>query len=205
MADTIIDMVTPVTADTFERLNFSAGMAAHDIDISSATDAASLVALLDAAKTKWFGATKGNPRISLNRTYWSAGFNQKRLPVKGDTHFESARPTLGITLVEFSPENQMAASGAAEKETSGNVTTVQPLADIKEESYFSNVLFIGNNGSDGLYVAELKNALCVSSGTATFTDTDVASMDVEFLAHADSAADIKNLPIKFYFFRSATV
>lgn len=202
MAEKVLDMVTPVTADTFARLNFSAGMVAHDIDLSKVADAEALAALLQTNAANSFGATKGNPRIDENRSYWSASFNGKRMPYKGDTRFDSARPTLGVTLVEFTPSNQAAASGAATVETNGNVTTVQPLADIKEGSYYSNVLFIGNNGTDGLYVAELKNALCVSSGAATFTDKDIASFDVEFAAHANNPADIKHLPIKYYFFKA---
>ena len=205
MAAKAIDMVTPVTAETFQRLNFSAGIALHSIDIANVADAEALVALMEANRDKWFGATKGNPRINENKSHWEPSINGKRLPFKGEKKFDTARPTLGITLVEFTPENMKAASGCAEVEDAEtDHAIVKPVADVTPDSYFSNIVVVLNNGDNGLYAVELKNALCISGANTSFTDKDVGSIDVEFVAHADSPTSSKYLPIEYHFFASPT-
>ena len=205
MADNTASMVSAVTADTFKNAVFNAGVLLHDIDISTATDAAALLTLITKQenKDKWFGATQGGVNIQENRTYWKPDIDGLRLPFKGQNQVDSAEPKMTGTLVEFTPENVVGVSGAADKGGSGNAITVQPRASIKEGDYFSNVLFVGNQGADGLFVCEMKNALCTSGINSQTSDKAVGTLPFEFSAHSASAVFTDELPVKYYFFKAA--
>ena len=61
-----MNMITPVTVQTINNLAPNAGILLKNFDYSSATDAASLAALVvseSARKNNWLGATKGNVNI----------------------------------------------------------------------------------------------------------------------------------------------
>lgn len=204
-----VNMVTPVTAETFKRLNFNAGILLHDFEFGTATDAASLMALIVDPETQqncWFGATKGGINVQENKKYWSATMDGLRMPFVGDKQVDSAQPKITGTLVEFTPANLKALSGAADIEngTGSNVKIVQPRLSINPDDYFSNVVFVANNGADGLYVAELKNALSTTGVNSQSTDKDIGTLPFEFVGHSDSPVYTDDLPLTYYFFAAAT-
>lgn len=203
MPDSSLSMVTPITAETFNRLNFNAGMLLHDFDYSSATDAASLMALIVNQETQqncWFGATKGGINVQENRSTWSPSMDGKRMPFVGETQFDTAAPRITGTLVEYTPQNVKAVSGSATLDEEDNVTTIQPTATIKRGDYFENVVFIGNIGADGLYLVEIDNALCTSGMNGQTTDKDIGTLPFEFTAHSSSPVFTDELPIRYKFF-----
>lgn len=207
MADNSLSMVTPITTETFNRLNFNAGMLLHDFDYSTATDAATLMALIVKEETQqncWLGATKGGINVQENRSTWSPSMDGKRMSFVGEAQFDTAAPKITGTLVEYTPKNVKAVSGSAVLTESGNVTTIQPTATIKRGDYFDNVVFIGNIGADGLYLVEIDNALCTSGMNGQTTDKDIGTLPFEFTAHSDSPVFTDELPIRYKFFGVAT-
>lgn len=203
MADSSLSMVTPITAETFNRLNFNAGILLHDFDYSSATDAASLMALIVLPETQqncWFGATKGGINVQENRKTWEPGMDGKRLPFVGETQFDTAAPKITGTLVEYTPKNIKAVSGAATIDVQDLITTIQPRATIKRGDHFQNVVFISNIGADGLYMAEIDNALCTSGMNGQTTDKDIGTLPFEFAAYSNSPRFTDELPIRYKFF-----
>lgn len=206
MADTAISMVSAVTADTFNNAVFNAGILLHDVDISSATDAASLLTLITSEenKKKWFGATQGGVNIQENRTYWKPDIDGLRLPFKGQYQVDTVEPKMTGTLVELTPDNVKAVSGAADLTTAGNVTTVQARATIKEGDYFGTIIFVGNQGGDnGLFVCVMENALCTTGINSQTSDKAVATLPFEFTAHSSSVTFTDTLPVKYMFFAKA--
>lgn len=198
-----VKLISAVTAETINNLSPDAGMLLKNFDYSSATDAASLMALIiaeDTQKNSWLGATKGGVNIQENRSFWTPEFDGKRMPYKGDKNFESAEPKITGTMVEIRPENVKMASGAADLTTNGNIVTVQPHASIQAGDYLDNVVWVANRGTDGLYLVELKNALCVSGINSQSTDKDILTLPFEFTGHADSVVYSDDLPIKYLFF-----
>lgn len=198
-----MNMVTPVTAETFQRLNFNAGMLLKNFDYSSATDAASLMELIvseEVQRESWLGATKGGINVQENRSYWTPEFDGRRMSFVGDKQFDNAEPKMTGTLVEFTPENVRVVSGAADVTSEGKVTTVQPKATIRTGDYLDNVVFVGNVGSDGLYLAELEKALCTSGMNHQTGDKDIGTLPFEFTGHSTSPIYSENLPVKYLFF-----
>ena len=206
MADNTGSMVSAITVDTFNNAVYNAGVLLHDIDITSATDAASLLTLItkEENKSKWFGATQGGVNIQENRTYWTPEIDGLRLPFKGQNQVDSAQPKMTGTLVEFTPENVKAVSAAADQSGSGTLIKVVPRASIKTGDYFSNVVFVGNIGPDGLFVCELKNALCTSGINSQTADKAVGTLPFEFSGHSNSPVFTDELPITYMFYKKST-
>lgn len=201
-------MISAVTAETINNLSPDAGILLKNFDYASATDAESLMELIyaeGATESKWLGATKGGINVQENRTFWSPEFDGKRMPYKGDKYFENAEPKITGTMVEIRPENVKLASGAATMETTGSITVVQPHASIQIGDYLDNVVWITNHGNNGLYLVELKNALCVSGINSQSTDKDILTIPFEFTGHAASVVGSDDLPITYKFYASTTI
>lgn len=199
------NMITPVTANTINNLNPDAGMLLYDFDFSSATDAGTLMSLIASTEGQkhWLGATKGGVNVQENREWWSPSFDGKRMPFKGEKRFSTANPKMTGSLVEFRPDTVKAISGIADIEGEGTKIKVQPKANIRIGDYFSNVVFVCNNGPEGLYLAELKNALCTSGLNSQTTDKDIGTLPFEFSGHSESVVFTEDLPISYYFFAAA--
>jgi len=198
-----IPLITPVTAETINHLNPDAGILLNTFDFSTATNAYTLMELVKAAigTDKCFGATKGGINVPEGRENWSPTFDSKRMRYKGETFFAGAAPKVSGSLVEFTPENVKAVSGAADITGDGTIKVkVQPRASIHLDDYFENVVFITNNGPNGLYLVELKNALCTVGMNSQSADKDVSTMPFEFMAHSNSPEFTDELPISYYFF-----
>ena len=203
MADNTLNMVSPVTAETFAKLNFNAGMLLANFDYSAATDAASLMELIvseEVQRNSWLGATRGGINVRENRGNWEPGMDGKRMSFVGAKQFDNADPRISGTLLEYSPRNVQLVSGAADVTTSGQVDTVQPRATIKVSDYLTNVVFVGNIGPEGLYLVELKNAMCVTGMNSQSTDKDVGTLPFEFAGHSASPVFTDELPIVYKFF-----
>lgn len=198
-----LPMITPVTAKTINHLNPDAGILLNSFDFSSATDAYTLMALVKSAigTDKCFGATKGGINVPEGRETWSPSYDSKRMRYKGESFFAGAAPKMSGSLVEFTPANVKAVSGAADVDRANELKIkVQPRASINLDDYFTNVVFVANNGPNGLYLVELKNALCTVGMNSQSVDKDVATMPFEFTAHSDSPEFTDELPISYYFF-----
>lgn len=196
-------MVTPVTAKTINHLNPDAGILLFNFDFSKAKNANELMALItsEEGQKSWFGATKGGVNVQEGRATWSPTFDSKRMPFVGEERFSGAVPKMTGTLVEFTPANVKAISGAAEIDDSDTLKVkVQPKATLKNEHYFKNVVFVANNGPDGLYVAEIKNAASIAGMNSQSADQDIATLPFEFRAHSDSPAFTDDLPMSYWFF-----
>ena len=196
-------MLTAVTADVMNKLSPDAGVVLFDVDISAVTDASAMAALIETSRTdaaKWGGVTDGDIKVTEGRSTWTPTFNGKRMPFIGDKFLDTAEPKISFTMLEYTPEHFVVASGAAEKGGSGSHLTVTPRASYKKEDYIKNVLWCTMIGYDGIHVVELQNALCTKGIDGSAGDKKVAQLAVEFTGHQDDPAQLNNLPIKYHFF-----
>ena len=200
-----MDMMTPIRAETFENLVFDAGLLLRNFDYSTAADAESLAALVKEAKkdsSKLLGATKGGINPKTNFEFWEPELDGKRMSYKGAKRLSNGTAVISGTLVEMTPENAKDVIALADVGGDGNKRFVQPRFSIEAGDYIDGLVWISNLGSDGLYLAELKNALCTSGLSTQTTDKDIGTLPFEFHGHADDVNDT-NLPIIYWFFRSS--
>ena len=198
-----MEMLTAVTADVINNLSPDAGILLFNVPIDSVADAEAMAALIEQNRSKagtWGGVTDGDIKVNEGRSSWSPTFNGKRMPFKGDKFLDTAEPKISFTMLEFSPENFVVASGAADKSGSGTHITVTPRASYKDTDYLANVLWCTMKGHDGIYVVELQNALCTKGIDSTAGDKKVAQLAVEFTGHKNDPTELDTLPIKYHFF-----
>lgn len=199
-----MEMMTPIREETFKNMVFDAGILFKDLDYSSAKDAASLAALVKTAKesgTGLLGATKGGVNPQTNFEFWEAEPDGKRMSFKGAKRLSNADCVISGTLVEMTPDNVKDVLALADK-TGTDVITVQPRFSIQAGDYIDHLVWIGNQGSDGLILVDLKNALCTVGLSSQTTDKDVGTLPFEFHGHADSVSST-DLPIKYLFYKAA--
>lgn len=199
-----MEMVTPIRAETFENLVFDAGLLLKNFTFDSATDAESLMALVknEANTGKMMGATKGGVNPQTNFEFWEPELDGMRMSFKGAKRLSTADCVISGTYVEMTPDNVRDVLALADKTGEGNKIKVQPRFDIQVDDYLDNVVWIGNLGHDGLYVVELRNALCTVGLSTQTTDKDIGTLPFEFHGHADDVSSTE-LPISYYFFRSS--
>ena len=198
-----MEMLTAVTAYVINNLSPDAGILLFNVPIDSVADAEAMAALIEQNRSKagtWGGVTDGDIKVNEGRSSWSPTFNGKRMPFKGDKFLDTAEPKISFTMLEFSPENFVVASGAADKAGSGTHITVTPRASYKDTDYLTNVLWCTMKGHDGIYVVELQNALCTKGIDSTAGDKKVAQLAVEFTGHKNDPTELDTLPIKYHFF-----
>lgn len=198
-------MVTPIRAETFKQLGFNAGILLKNFDYSSATDAGTLataIATAITAGTALLGGTKGGVNIATNTTFWKPEIDGMRMDFKGEQQMDNAECKMSGTLVELTAENFKDVLALADITTATNITTIQPRFSIKNEDYIDHIVWVGDHGSDGLFLVDLKNALNTSGLNMQTADKDIATLPFEFTGHADSVSSTE-LPITIKLFAAA--
>ena len=115
---------------------------------------------------------------------------------------DNAECKMSGTLVELTASNFKDVLALADNTTSGNITTIQPRFSITDDDYIDHIIWVGDHGSDGLYLVDLKNALNTSGLNMQTTDKDIATLPFEFTGHADSVSST-TLPITIKLFSKA--
>lgn len=198
-----MNMLTAVTADVMDKLSPDAGVVMFNVDISGVADAEAMAALIETNRSKpenWGGVTDGDIKYSEGRKTWSPTFNGKRMPFIGDKYPDTAEPKLGFNMLEYTPEHFVVASGAADKTGSGAHITVTPRVAYKKEDYKTNVLWCTMVGEKGIFVYELKNALCIKGIDGSSGDKKVGQLAVEFVGHQSDPTKLDKLPLDYHFF-----
>jgi hypothetical protein len=180
-------MLTALSADTFNGLQFDAGILLRNFAYVSATDAgdlATLVAAAKAARTTMLGATKGGIVINDAPTYFNPDVDGMRGPIKNTRFITSRTIKITGTLVEILGAALKDLIAAADVSTSGDITTITPRADLEDADYIDNLVWIGDMpGDGGLILVEIDNALNTNGLTLTAPKNDNGTMPFEFTAH----------------------
>ena len=140
--------------------------------------------------------------IATNTTFWKPQIDGMRMDFKGEQQIDNAECKMSGTLVELTASNFKDVLALADNTTSGNITTIQPRFSITDDDYIDHIIWVGDHGSDGLYLVDLKNALNTSGLNMQTTDKDIATLPFEFTGHADSVSST-TLPITIKLFSKA--
>lgn len=195
-------MITGLTSGTFENLQLNAGVFLINFDFSEYTDADALHTAVAAAindDTLCLGATRGGGSFECTPSTRTIEADGMRYPFKGSTVNDMWTVKLKTTLLECTPDNFKRALIAADKTTTGNITTLKVRTDIQDADYIPKLCWVGDT-SDGFVLIELTNALNLSGASFTFTDKGEGTLPVEFQAHAASLEDQDHAPFQIVFF-----
>lgn len=200
-------MTTGLRASTFENLQLNAGMFLTNFDYSTATDAATLGALLKTEREKTsgsalIGATRGGGTFVCTPNTRSIEADGKREAWKGSSVNDGWTIKLTTTLLEINADNLKRSFGTADVTDTEKKHTIKIRTDIKDADYIDSLVWVGDT-SKGYVLIAIKNALNTAGATLTWTDKGEGTIPVEFTAHQDGLETDGYAPCEVIFFDPA--
>lgn len=200
-------MTTGLRASTFENLQLNAGMFLANFDYSTATDAATLGALLKTEREKTsgsalIGATRGGGTFVCTPNMRSIEADGKREEWKGSSVNDGWTIKLTTTLLEINATNLKRSFGTADVTDTEKKHTIKIRTDIKDADYITSLVWVGDT-SKGYVLIAIKNALNTAGATLTWTDKGEGTIPVEFTAHQDGLETDGYAPCEVIFFDPA--
>lgn len=200
-------MTTGLRASTFENLQLNAGMFLANFDYSTATDAATLGALLKTEREKTsgsalIGATRGGGTFVCTPKTRSIEADGKREEWKGSSVNDGWTIKLTTTLLEINATNLKRSFGTADVTDAEKKHTIKIRTDIKDADYIESLVWVGDT-SKGYVLIAIKNALNTAGATLTWTDKGEGTIPVEFTAHQDGLETDGYAPCEVIFFDPA--
>lgn len=200
-------MTTGLRASTFENLQLNAGMFLANFDYSSATDAATLGALLKTEREKTsgsalIGATRGGGTFVCTPNTRSIEADGKREEWKGSSVNDGWTIKLTTTLLEINADNLKRSFGTADVTDTEKKHTIKIRTGIKDADYIESLVWVGDT-SKGYVLIAIKNALNTAGATLTWTDKGEGTIPVEFTAHQDGLETDGYAPCEVIFFDPA--
>lgn len=200
-------MTTGLRASTFENLQLNAGMFLANFVYSTATDAATLGALLKKEREKTsgsalIGATRGGGTFVCTPNMRSIEADGKREEWKGSSVNDGWTIKLTTTLLEINADNLKRSFGTADVKDTEKKHTIKIRTDIKDADYIDSLVWVGDT-SKGYVLIAIKNALNTAGATLTWTDKGEGTIPVEFTAHQDGLETDGYAPCEVIFFDPA--
>ena len=200
-------MTTGLRASAFENLQLNAGMFLANFDYSTATDAATLGALLKTEREKTsgsalIGATRGGGTFVCTPNTRSIEADGKREEWKGSSVNDGWTIKLTTTLLEINATNLKRSFGTADVTDTEKKHTIKIRTDIKDADYIDSLVWVGDT-SKGYVLIAIKNALNTAGATLTWTDKGEGTIPVEFTAHQDGLETDGYAPCEVIFFDPA--
>lgn len=200
-------MTTGLRASTFENLQLNAGMFLANFDYSTATDAATLGALLKTEREKTsgsalIGATRGGGTFVCTPNTRSIEADGKREEWKGSSVNDGWTIKLTTTLLEINATNLKRSFGTADVTDTEKKHTIKIRTDIRDADYIESLVWVGDT-SKGYVLIAIKNALNTAGATLTWTDKGEGTIPVEFTAHQDGLETDGYAPCEVIFFDPA--
>lgn len=200
-------MTTGLRASTFENLQLNAGMFLANFDYSTATDAATLGALLKTEREKTsgsalIGATRGGGTFVCTPNTRSIEADGKREEWKGSSVNDGWTIKLTTTLLEINATNLKRSFGTADLTDTEKKHTIKIRTDIEDADYIDSLVWVGDT-SKGYVLIAIKNALNKAGATLTWTDKGEGTIPVEFTAHQDGLETDGYAPCEVIFFDPA--
>ena len=200
-------MTTGLRASTFENLQLNAGMFLANFDYSTATDAATLGALLKTEREKTsgsalIGATRGGGTFVCTPNTRSIEADGKREEWKGSSVNDGWTIKLTTTLLEINADNLKRSFGTADVTDTEKKHTIKIRADIKDADYIESLVWVGDT-SKGYVLIAIRTALNTAGATLTWTDKGEGTIPVEFTAHQDGLETDGYAPCEVIFFDPA--
>lgn len=195
-------MITGLRPDSFKKMQLNAGVFIKNFDYSTATDSATLFALINAALaagTSLVGATSGGGEFVAEPEIRKIEADGMRSPIIGSQVNDGWTVKLTGTMKEITPQNFADNLMSATKTVSGKKTTIELRNQITDDDYIDSLVWIGDTSADGFVLIDLKNALNLIGTTFTFTDKGEGTMPFEFTAHDDTLGATV-APCKIVFF-----
>ena len=182
---------TQIRETTFEELQANAGVVLREFDPASFDGELQLSNILF--------ATSGGISFTDTPEYRDAGEGIDNAPRNTKELKKLVRREVKVSgsAVTFTPDSVKMSMAAADVTTEGQLTTITPRDELKDED-FMDFWVVGDRGSaGGFFAVHVMNALSTGGFSWKTADNDNGTSDFEFTAHY-SIADQKKVPYVAY-------
>jgi hypothetical protein len=198
---------TSLRKATFDNLQLNEGVLLKDVDYSSVTDSAALKTaianILSGGNNPiggLIGATRGGGSFTITRDIRTPDIDGMRYKfVKGD-FVDSVDAYISATLVEVTKENVCAILGVDVPTASGKKTTIKLPTALTDDSYLTNICWVGELNDGRRVLICLSNAINTADFSLTFSDKSEGTLAVEFHACQDDVDDYEYAPFEIVYF-----
>ena len=192
---------------TFDNLQLNAGIFIKDLNYSSVTDSTALKTAITNIVTggsspigELIGATRGGGTFTVTRDIRTPEIDGMRYRFKKGDFIDSVDAYISTTLVEITAENVCALLGVDVPTASGRKTTIKLPTALTEDSYLTNICWVGDLSDGRLVLICLNNAFNSADFNMTFSDKSEGTLAVEFHATQSSVNDYDYAPFEVVFF-----
>lgn len=185
---------TVIPKNTFDTLQFDAGVLLKNFDIEAASAATSNPGFTDA---DLICATSGGINASCVPTYSDFGADVDNVPVNmmEFKHLDSWECKLSTTGLGTSPELIRMALGAADIDIA-NASKIDPRSALKLTD-FTDCWWVGDKANGGFVAIHLTNGLATSGFSLQTTKNGKGTVGLEITGHV-SIEDQEKVPMTFY-------
>lgn len=195
--------IAAVRKETYDNLQFDAGVLFQNLDISTAKTAGDLLALLRAAtEDERLGVTRGGSEFKSEAEWREIEFDDSPGSFVGSSEKGKVTVTLTTTLLEATVQNIMLAMGTADM-----VTTVDGTVIIQErgsidplKDYISKVLLVTRKGKEEFNVVEMDNVISIGGFNQKNSSGSESEIAVTLQATKDSMDSGDALPYRIIYF-----
>lgn len=198
--------VRAVRKETYDNLQFDAGVLFINLDISSAKTAQELFELVKAApEDNRLGVTRGGISFTSEAEWREIEFDDNPGPFMGSSEKGIATVTLETTLIEATPENTKLAMGTADIIEVDGVTVVQErdYIDILKD-YIPKLLLVARKGKDKFNVIEMDNVISTGGYNEQTNSEGETEISITLQATREDMDTVGDLPYRKLFFPVAT-
>ena len=183
---------TVIPQDTFDTLQFDAGVLLKHFDIESATSSVDNPGFTD---DDLICATTGGINASCVPTYSDFGEDVDNVPVNmmEFKHLDSWECKLSTTGLGTSPDLIKMALGAADID---GTTKIVPRSSLST-SDFTDIWWVGDKANGGFVAIKLKKALATTGFTLQTTKNGKGTVSLEITGHVSINAQ-NEVPMEFY-------
>lgn len=192
---------------TFDNLQLNAGIFIKDLSYDSITDSTALKTAITNIVTSGsnpagvlLGATRGGGTFTVTRDIRTPDIDGMRYRFKKGDFIDSVDAYISTTLVEVTVENMCALLGVAVPSAVGKKTTIKLPTALTDNSYMTNVCWVGDLADGRTVLICLKNAFNSADFNLTFSDKSEGTLAVEFHATQAAVNDYDNAPFEVVFF-----
>ena len=200
-------------SDTFDSLQLNCGIFLKDLvytGTGAPTDATTLRTLIAGIKAGTttgkgtiLGATRGGGTFTVTRDIRTPEIDGMRYKFKKGDFIDSTDAFITTTLVEVTKENLCALLGIATPAATGNITTIKLPTALTDNSYMTNICWVGELADGRLVLISLLNAFNSADFSLTFSDKSEGTLAVEFHATQDEVDDYDYAPFEVLYFDKA--
>lgn len=195
--------ITALTKDTYNNMQYDAGVLYKNLSISTAKTVAELLIILKAAKPEnIIGVTRGGIEVKSEAEWRETEFDDSPSGFVGSSEKGNPKVTISTTILEATAENVKMAMGTADIKVVNTIDVVQERDHIDLlKDYMSKVILVARKGKDKLVVLEFDNVISVGGYSEKTNSKGETELPIVLQATKADMVSAGDLPYRKLYFK----